>query len=186
MKPETPDGAYLRGRFDGALSTPRWRRIAVAALIGAVLAFGLGYAVGRADAAPRSAQTPMSADRLQSTVAESERTGAPHTEGTVGPVLLRLPGGAPPSPMVAPAALMSMSGTASWHSTGRSGMYAAAGPALRVGDWRGRVVTVCAERCIRVTLTDWCACPSRLIDLSDEAFAALAPLSRGLLEVTIR
>jgi hypothetical protein len=65
-------------------------------------------------------------------------------------------------------------------------MFAAAGPALRVGHWRGRVVTVCAAVCIRVTLNDWCACRGRLIDLSDEAFGRLAPLSRGLVRVEVR
>jgi len=68
-------------------------------------------------------------------------------------------------------------------------MYAAAGPALRTGDWRGRRVQVCAERCIAVTLNDWCVCivdgRKRLIDLSDEAFAQLAELSVGLVRVTV-
>jgi hypothetical protein len=65
-------------------------------------------------------------------------------------------------------------------------MTAAAGPSLRVGAWRGRIVTVCAAVCIRVRLIDWCACRGRLIDLSDEAFAGLARLSRGLLTVSVR
>ena len=65
-------------------------------------------------------------------------------------------------------------------------MYAAAGPALRVGDWRGRTVTVTAGgRSVRVTLIDWCACPDgRLIDLYAGAFSRLAPLSRGVVRVT--
>ena len=81
-------------------------------------------------------------------------------------------------------------GTATWYCLpGRSvcprgysgGMYAAAGPALRVGKWRGRVVTVCASgRCVTVTLVDWCACgDGRVIDLFGDAFRRLAPLSRG-------
>lgn len=48
---------------------------------------------------------------------------------------------------------------------------------------------VCAARCIVVTLNDWCLClvdgRERLIDLSDEAFAELAPLSAGLVAVTV-
>lgn len=75
-------------------------------------------------------------------------------------------------------------GTASWYPA--HGMIAAAGPALRHGDWRGSQVQVCASRCIVVTLADWCACyGSRVIDLSDDAFRRLAPLSRGLLHVTV-
>jgi hypothetical protein len=66
-------------------------------------------------------------------------------------------------------------------------MTAAAGPALRVGHWRGRVVTVCAAVCIRVRLIDLCQCyGSRVIDLSDESFGRLAPLSRGLVRVEVR
>lgn len=86
-------------------------------------------------------------------------------------------------------------GTATWHATGRNGMYAAAGPALRraIGrGWRGRVVTVCADgSCIRLTLNDYCPCgeksrrPDKLIDLSDEAFGRLAPLSRGVLRAVV-
>jgi rare lipoprotein A (peptidoglycan hydrolase) len=71
-------------------------------------------------------------------------------------------------------------------------MYAAAGPLLRKAlgpRWRGRRVTVChAGRCVRVTLNDWCLCSKgrRLIDLSDEAFRRLAPLGRGVIDVTIQ
>jgi rare lipoprotein A (peptidoglycan hydrolase) len=71
-------------------------------------------------------------------------------------------------------------------------MYAAAGPLLRKAlgpGWRGRRVTVChAGRCARVTLNDWCLCSKgrRLVDLSDEAFRRLAPLGRGVIDVTIQ
>jgi len=93
-------------------------------------------------------------------------------------------------------ASVSLTGTASWfcgHGSSCTagypgGLYAAAGPALRKGDWRGRVVTVGAvgsSHTIRVTLIDWCACPHRLLDLYSDAFSRLAPLSRGLLNVTV-
>jgi hypothetical protein len=63
---------------------------------------------------------------------------------------------------------------------------AAAGPALRVGAWRGSRVTVCtASRCIAARLSDWCACPHRLIDLDRRAFAVLAPPSVGVVRVTV-
>ena len=88
-------------------------------------------------------------------------------------------------------------GSASWYCLpGRSachyaysgGMYAAAGPELRKGDWRGRRVTVCnGGDCIRVTLIDWCGCPgNRVIDLYSDAYRRLAPLSSGTIRVTVR
>lgn len=68
-----------------------------------------------------------------------------------------------------------------------SGPYAAAGPALRVGAWRGRWVTVTAAgTTIRVRLVDWCACSGgKVIDLYASQFAKLAPLSRGVVSVRV-
>lgn len=81
-----------------------------------------------------------------------------------------------------------VTGIASWYRwhTGE----AAAGPALRRmlgAHWRGMVVTVTAGgHSARVRLTDWCGClGSRIIDLDRATFAALAPLSRGLITVTV-
>lgn len=77
-----------------------------------------------------------------------------------------------------------------WHAG-----QAAAGPALRrmLGPrWRGATVYVTSgTRTVRVRLTDWCACAPRhgrptLIDLDDRSFRRLAPLSRGVIEVTVR
>jgi hypothetical protein len=90
----------------------------------------------------------------------------------------------------------SVSGTASWycqpgvsacHYQYPGGYYAAAGPALRVGDWRGRAVRVCgAGGCVTVRLIDWCQCyGTRVIDLYSDAFRAIAPLSSGTTRVTV-
>ena len=90
----------------------------------------------------------------------------------------------------------SRTGTATWyckagvsvcHYQYPGGLYAAAGPALRVGDWRGRSVRVCASSgCVQVKLIDWCACPgSRIIDLYSDAFQRLAPLSAGTISVKV-
>jgi rare lipoprotein A (peptidoglycan hydrolase) len=90
----------------------------------------------------------------------------------------------------------SVGGTASWyckagvsacHSSYPGGLYAAAGPALRVGSWRGRTVTVCGSgSCVNVKLIDWCACGSgRVIDLYSDAFSRLTPLSSGTLSVRV-
>jgi len=53
--------------------------------------------------------------------------------------------------------------------------YAAAGPSLRVGKWRGRIVTVHANgRTLRVRLVDFCACGgNHFLDLYWDAFKAL-------------
>jgi hypothetical protein len=130
----------------------------------------------------------------------------PAPDTAVAPRVVVVPT-APPKPRAAPAARSTSSGTsgganrvsgsASWycmagtsacHYQYSGGMYAAAGPALRVGDWRGRTVRVCGNgSCVSVKLIDWCACPSsgRIIDLYSDAFRQLAPLSSGTLRVTI-
>ena len=66
-------------------------------------------------------------------------------------------------------------------------MYAAAGPALRGGNWRGRLVTVSTRRAsVTVKLVDSCQCPNgRLLDMYVAAFSGLGPLSAGLLDVTV-
>ena len=91
------------------------------------------------------------------------------------------------------------SGTASWYCGHGSACTrgfdascrcAAAGPSIRRllgADWRGRRVTVAASgRSVRVTLIDWCQCPhGRLLDLYSDAFERLAPLSKGLVKVSV-
>jgi rare lipoprotein A (peptidoglycan hydrolase) len=79
-------------------------------------------------------------------------------------------------------------------ATGRASWYAARGNVAAVHSWRRGDepyrVRVCASRCVNVTVADWCQCfigssRERLIDLSDDAFRKLAPLSVGLLRVTV-
>lgn len=90
------------------------------------------------------------------------------------------------------ALLAPSGGYATWYDA-PSKSDAAAGPQLRerLGDWRGRWVRVTyGGKSIVVQLTDWCACGKRhgtstLIDLDDKAFRELAPLSRGVLEVSV-
>ena len=116
-----------------------------------------------------------------------------------GPVSVHRRGGGrvvDQTPGVLPDTSTSVSGTASWFCGGGSActrgyppgtFAAAAGPALRVGDWRGRIVKVCSGgRCVKVQLVDWCFCGSgRVIDLYRSAFSRLANPSRGLLRVSI-
>lgn len=90
----------------------------------------------------------------------------------------------------------SLRGEATWFPV--AGYVGAAGPRLRraleahFGAWRGRWVAVCVEgrtfvNCVRVQLTDWCAChpATRVIDLGNRPFSDLASLSRGVLRVTV-
>jgi hypothetical protein len=68
-----------------------------------------------------------------------------------------------------------------------NGLYAAV-PTWTFGD-EPYDVTVCRPEngaCVKVTVRDFCACPNgRIIDLSRDAFAKLATLARGLIEVTV-
>ena len=76
------------------------------------------------------------------------------------------------------------SGIASWYWDG-PGLYAAM-PGWRFGDRPYELVVRAGRRSVVVTVRDACGCPGgRLIDLSGEAFARLAPRSTGLLRVTI-
>ena len=100
-----------------------------------------------------------------------------------------------PRPTAPPNPTHSVGGRAAWYCQNGSGcpagysggLYAAAGPALRVGDWRGRTVSVCgAGNCVNVTLVDWCACGgSRVIDLFSDAYRRVAPLSSGTVAVRV-
>jgi len=107
------------------------------------------------------------------TLARPEKSDVPPTPGLVGTH----------PPRHATSASSRLVGVATWYDNG-PGLYAAAGPALRRwlgAAWRGRAVTVCAgSACVRVRLTDWCACGPRpagptLLDLSRDAFAWIAP-----------
>ena len=82
-----------------------------------------------------------------------------------------------------------LTGYATWYATGPDCLCAAAGPALRVGAWRGSTVTVNG---LRVRLVDACWCIDRhgqptLLDLSDETVTALGlDPRRGVYAVEVR
>ena len=84
-----------------------------------------------------------------------------------------------------PPSVAALTGTANWYSYFEG--QAAAGPALRVGDWRGRRVTVTANGgSVTVALTDACQClGTRLIDLDVRDFGKLADPSLGLVNVEV-
>lgn len=113
------------------------------------------------------------------------RTRRPSVRGTEVP-----PSPSPSPKRVAAAGIKPVvSGVASWYATGGPGVYGAAGPALRVGNWRGSLVTVCVVggRCVALRLTDWCQClGTRVIDLSLDAVHVLGlDPSLGLYRVTV-
>ena len=94
-------------------------------------------------------------------------------------------------PAVAPTAARvglreSVTGLASWFRSPAG--VSAAGPRLRSAlgpGWRGTRVRVCtATACATTKLGDWMRA-DRLIDLDSPVFARLAPLSVGLLPVTV-
>jgi len=99
--------------------------------------------------------------------------------------------GGTPEPTSTPPATTIVRGIATWYGTGPGSGHAAAGPALRAAlgkGWRGTRIRVTGPSgaVVEARLTDWCACPGRrVIDLSDEDFSDLAPLSRGVIKVTI-
>jgi rare lipoprotein A (peptidoglycan hydrolase) len=83
----------------------------------------------------------------------------------------------------------SLSGVATWYRYRIA--QAAAGPRLRASlgpNWRGHWVRVSnGSRAVLVRLTDWCGCSwARVIDLDYRSFRQLAPLSRGIVSVTVQ
>lgn len=179
------------------------RRTAAALALGIIIGFALPRP---ADAAPRGAQEPQGhVDPTPAAVGLPPASPeAPYAAASFSPTPSPTGTGAaatgdPLDP--APSSGTTITGRASWYcQPGRSactrgypaaGLYAAAGPALRVGDWRGREVTVCATRCVAVTLVDACQCHAgtdreRVVDLYGSTFAQLASLSRGVIAVEVR
>jgi hypothetical protein len=171
--------AMLAIAFVGYLAAPREADTSTAPQPGAP---GLSGSVGS------SAQAPASASRspLPGAPRPAER---PAVDGR----------GETPQPAGAPAPTggigSAMIGGLATHYDNGPGLYGAAGPLLREalgGDpaFRGQRVEVCADECVTVRLVDWCACGDRggiptIIDLSPQAFARLAPLTAGVIPVTI-
>jgi len=128
-------------------------------------------------------------DEVAQTEVGSERASA---SSPSLPAVAKRPTSGVDAAELALAAARSLRGLATWYDAG-PGHYAAAGPVLRdaLGDFRGQSVTVCHDgRCTAVRLTDVCACGERagvptLLDLSADAFRDLAPLSAGVIDVSI-
>lgn len=103
------------------------------------------------------------------------------------------PTSVPPTP--APAAAITGIGSNYPGTAGWMGQATVALPGDLGGRYNGRVnghVTVCADRCARVPVVDWCQCywgtaDERIVDLSHPAWALVsdAPLAEGLIEVRL-
>lgn len=201
--PELPADAYerlvLRHRRPVGRHVSRPRFHARHLVFAAALAFILGGLIVHAVHASRSSATviPASAFREVGHPQESRNPWpTTRTHVIVEPVPSRSSEPRPaveqpvPEPVTRPVVVAPKAGVrgeASWYDDPRkAGLYAAAGPALRVGDWRGRTVTVCASTCFALVLSDFCGCPGgRVIDLSSTAFRRLASLGRGVISVTV-
>lgn len=201
--PQTAGDAYEVGYVDGIMSRPAWRRVVLAAAIIAAMAFTLGYAAGRADAAPSSPPGAVRVQQGQSGAPTDE--AIPRTRG-IEPATTTDPApeavvGAPPSPAAVSqqpsASAVSVRGTWYCNADPARGplsrctrghpdgpgldLYAAVSPDL--AELRGQQIRVClAARCVVVRAID-CVCSAQAaVDLYADAFAVLAPLSVGRLD----
>jgi len=162
-------------------------------------AFGAGTAVGVLSSTPQPAAQIIPPAGWGFDEADPGRQTAVPSAATAEPPRAAPTAGTAPSPTIgtraasteAPRAAKPLSGYATWYAA-PSGT-AAAGPAVRrsLDGWRGRSVTVCGTRCVRVELADWCACGKRhgeptLLDLAPDAFRAVCgTLSMGVCRVTV-
>jgi hypothetical protein len=160
-------------------------------LLASFMLTGLLWLLGEPVEAPTLAPTP---------IPTAEPTVGAGTTPPASPVATYNAPSASIAPTVAPTPTVKPTrspepfvvGIASWYRWHPG--EAAAGPALRKAlgpTWRGTVVTVCGEHCLKVVLTDWCQCyqgteRERLIDLDRRAFAGLADPKTGLTRVVVR
>lgn len=138
-----------------------------------------------AEAIPRTPPSarPAQPSRVATRVAKPTPTSAPKTT--------------PPTAAPASKSDRSVTGTASNYggTAGFMGRAAVALPGALGGRYTGKIngyVTVCADRCARLPIVDWCQCywgtsRQRIVDLSHEAWRAVSdlPVSRGLMTVRL-
>lgn len=152
-----------------------------------ILAF---LAVSTATASPRSAAQPVTGfvRLLPASSMDGAGSFSPSTNRT-GPAST----GASPDP-TSSGESSAIRGLATWcaptptrcQSWGGSAKLGAV-PTFRYGD-KPYLVDVCnrAGACVTVKVVSYCGCPGdRVIDLSPSAFVRLAPLSRGVIPVTV-
>lgn len=152
--------------------------VTAAVVVAALVVLAVPSAV-ETTGAPLPSPTPVSFSYIFPTMGLM-RTAAPTPDPTPKPT---------PKPTAKPVAVVKSAGIA-----GRATWYGATGMIGAVHSWRWgntpypvRVCLLGTTTCIRVWVSDYCqACTgSLLIDLSDDAFSRLAPLSRGVIRITL-
>jgi hypothetical protein len=196
--------AARRSRTEVGVTRPLLAAIILIQLELLLLIIAFIVLAARVDAAPRSAaqaipatSRPLAAGTSESDFWAVDRGSAFRTSAVGGPDPQPSPSASPAvvlaqrhSPETKPVLRPSMRGISGWATWYRwHPGEAAAGPGLRAflgANWRYQSVTVCAGVCVRVRLTDWCACPGgRVVDLDSRSFARLAPLSQGIVSVSV-
>jgi rare lipoprotein A (peptidoglycan hydrolase) len=169
----------------------RFRPLRLVIVLATGIVIGILLAPAVRAAAPRSAPEPVVPASIQESTGARRPAAARYATEEARPSAPPMPvaavsGQQPPS---ARARAASMAGIASWYrdpTPPRTTLYAAV-PGWHFGD-RPYVVRVSAGRRSVLVLVQDCLCGriDRLIDLSATAFARLAPLSRGVLRVTVQ